>query len=575
MVNLSWSDSSYADSYSVGRSTSSSGGYTTIATGLTTTAYNDTGLTNGTTYYYIVTAENGSGTTDSNTVSATPQLPSDIQLQYKAADTNAADNQFKPHFNMVNTGNSAIPLSELTIRYYYTADGSQSFEFHCDYAVLGCGNISGTHVQMSNPVEDADHYLEISFAAGAGSLSAGGQSGEIQARSNKVDWSNLNEINDYSFNGNLTDFTEWNQVTLYQNGVLISGIEPDGSGGGDPTPPAAPVGVTASAGDGEVGLSWNGVSGADSYNVKRSISAGGTYATIAAGVTSTNYTDTNVTNETTYYYVISAENAVGESGNSIEVSATPQSGVTIPGNPTGLTASAGDGEVNLSWNVESEADGYNVKRSTSAGGTYATIAAGVTSTSYTDTSVTNDTTYYYVVSAENQAGESGNSAEVSATPQSDGGGTPSELVLQYKASDTNTSDNQFKPHFNIVNNGSSDISLSDLTIRYYYTLEGDQSEQFNCDYATVGCANVNGTNIQMTQGTAEADHYVEVTFTAGAGSISAGGQSGEIQTRNNKLDWSNYDETNDYSFDGSIASFMDWDRVTLYHNGQLVWGIEP
>ncbi|WP_328700003.1 cellulose binding domain-containing protein, partial [Chengkuizengella marina] len=99
--------------------------------------------------------------------------------------------------------------------------------------------------------------------------------------------------------------------------------------------------------------------------------------------------------------------------------------------------------------------------------------------------------------------------------------------------------------------------------------------QFHCDYATVGCGNVNGTHIQMAQGTAEADHFVEVTFTAGAGIISAGGQSGEIQTRNNKTDWSNYDETNDYSFDASKTQFTNWDRVTLYLNGQLVWGIEP
>ncbi|MFS1512082.1 glycoside hydrolase family 6 protein [Chengkuizengella sp. SCS-71B] len=662
-VNLSWSVSSFADSYSVGRSTSSNGSYTTIATGLTSTAYSDTGLTNGTTYYYVVTAENGSGTTDSNTVSATPQLPSDLKLQYKAADTNAADNQFKPHFNMVNTGNSSVPLSELTIRYYYTADGNQSFEFHCDYAVVGCGNVSGAHVQMSNPAENADHYLEISFSAGAGNLAAGGQSGEIQARNNKSDWSNLNELNDYSYNGNLTDFTEWNQVTLYQNGALISGVEP---GGGNPTPPAAPSGLTASAGDGQVDLSWSSVSGADSYNVKRSTSAGGTYTTVATGVTSTNYTNAGLTNGTTYYYVVSAQNTAGESANSTEASATPQSSVTIPGSPTGLTASAGDGQVDLSWSSVSGADSYNVKRSTSAGGTYTTVATGVTSTNYTNAGLTNGTTYYYVVSAQNTAGESANSTEASATPQSSvtipgsptgltasagdgqvdlswssvsgadsynvkrstsaggtyttvatgvtstnytnagltngttyyyvvsaqntagesansteasatpsGGGTASDLVVQYKAADTNATNNQFKPHFNIVNNGNADVALNELTIRYYYTIDSNQAQQFHCDYAVVGCGNINGTHVAMSQSTADADHYIEVSFTAGAGTLAAGGQSGEIQTRNNKTNWSNYNENNDYSFNASMTAFTDWNKVTLHQNGQLVWGIEP
>ncbi|MDP5275784.1 cellulose binding domain-containing protein [Chengkuizengella sp. 2205SS18-9] len=331
----------------------------------------------------------------------------------------------------------------------------------------------------------------------------------------------------------------------------------------------------ASGGDEKISLSWNPVSGADSYNVKRSTTEGGVYATIASGLISANYTDTGVTNDTTYYYVISAENEVGEGSDSAEVSAIPQSGVTVPAAPTGVTASADDSEVSISWSTVSGADSYNVKRSTIEGGVYTIISSGLTSTTYTDIGVTNGTTYYYVISAENEAGEGSESAEVSATPQTSGGGTLSDLVLQYRSGDINATDNQFKPHFNIVNNGSEDIALSDLTIRYYYTLDGNQSEQFNCDYATIGCENVNGTHYQMASSTAEADHYMEITFTAGAGTISAGEQSGEIQTRTNKADWSNYDETNDYSFDASITSFTDWDDVTLYYNGQLVWGIEP
>jgi cellulose 1,4-beta-cellobiosidase len=54
-----------------------------------------------------------------------------------------------------------------------------------------------------------------------------------------------------------------------------------------------------------------------------------------------------------------------------------------------------------------------------------------------------------------------------------------------------------------------------------------------------------------------------------------GGQSGEIQTRFAKSDWSNYTETGDYSFDPTKTSFVDWDHVTLYRNGVLVWGMEP
>ncbi len=90
-------------------------------------------------------------------------------------------------------------------------------------------------------------------------------------------------------------------------------------------------------------------------------------------------------------------------------------GVTVPGAPTGFTATAGNQQVALSWNAVSGAANYHVKRSTTSGSGYAQIASPSTTT-YTDTGVTNGTTYYYVVTAVNSAGESGNSAEASAKP---------------------------------------------------------------------------------------------------------------------------------------------------------------
>lgn len=69
-------------------------------------------------------------------------------------------------------------------------------------------------------------------------------------------------------------------------------------------------------------LNWTAVSGATSYNVKRATTTGGPYTTIATSVTGTIYTDIAVTNGTTYYYIVTAVNAGGESGNSNEASAT-------------------------------------------------------------------------------------------------------------------------------------------------------------------------------------------------------------------------------------------------------------
>ena len=73
----------------------------------------------------------------------------------------------------------------------------------------------------------------------------------------------------------------------------------------------------------QVTLSWTAVNGATGYNVKRSTTSGGPYITVGPNVTPTSLTDSGLTNGTTYYYVVSALNAGGESANSAQVSATP------------------------------------------------------------------------------------------------------------------------------------------------------------------------------------------------------------------------------------------------------------
>ncbi len=108
--------------------------------------------------------------------------------------------------------------------------------------------------------------------------------------------------------------------------------------------PAAPVGLSATAGDAQVALSWSAVSGASSYRLKQSAFPGGPYTTIATP-TGTNHTATGLTNGTTYYFVVTAINTAGESANSAQASAKPQVPLPLPrltmdiGN-VGLTGSA-------------------------------------------------------------------------------------------------------------------------------------------------------------------------------------------------------------------------------------------
>jgi fibronectin type 3 domain-containing protein len=180
--------------------------------------------------------------------------------------------------------------------------------------------------------------------------------------------------------------------------------------------PAVPTGLSATAGNAQVSLTWSASTGATSYHVKRSTASGA--ETQIAAPTSSSYTDTGLTNGTKYFYVVSAVNSGGESANSAEVSATPTVPVTPPPTPTGLQATAGNAQVSLKWNASTGATTYHVKRSTVNGGPYGTAVASPTTTSYSDTSVTNGTAYYYVVSAANSAGESANSEQVTATPTS-------------------------------------------------------------------------------------------------------------------------------------------------------------
>jgi hypothetical protein len=151
----------------------------------------------------------------------------------------------------------------------------------------------------------------------------------------------------------------------------------------------------------------------------------------------------------------------------------------------------------------------------------------------------------------------------------------STLRLQYKSPNRVLSTDYLQPHFNVVNRSSGSIALSQVKIRYYFTRDTAQYVIFQCDWAAVGCGNVTGKFVQLGSGTAGADFYLEVGFTTGAGAVAANGQTGDIQVRIRKTDWSKFNQSGDYSFDPTKASYADWTKVTLHRNGSLVWGTPP
>ena len=86
--------------------------------------------------------------------------------------------------------------------------------------------------------------------------------------------------------------------------------------------PPAPTGLAATGGHASVGLSWSPSEGALTYSVKRSLAVDGIYTTVAQNLAGTSHTDTGLAGNTTYYYVVTATNANGESLPSTPASAT-------------------------------------------------------------------------------------------------------------------------------------------------------------------------------------------------------------------------------------------------------------
>ena len=171
--------------------------------------------------------------------------------------------------------------------------------------------------------------------------------------------------------------------------------------------PGVPTGLTATPSNARVVLAWvapasNGGSAITGYRVYRS-TASGSETLLATLAVVTGYTDTAVTNGTTYFYQVTARNAVGEGSRSTEASAKP---ATVPGVPRNVSAATNATKgVNLSWaaptsNGGSAVTGYRIYRSTSTGTETFLVAVGLV-TSYNDKATTAGVRYFYKITAIN------------------------------------------------------------------------------------------------------------------------------------------------------------------------------
>lgn len=404
-VQLNWNAAKDATSYRVKRADAPGGPFKIIRSNLNAATYTDTATARGKTYYYQVVAVNAYG--ESAPTQALPvrivDLPPPRPAGLKATrDGSSVALQWDRLDGMVYVGNSApfgIAMEHNGVTYNVKRSDKER------------GGLWPIATNLSDPAfTDTTAKFNESYLYVVTAVDRHGESG----------------ISNFAFvdKGSLTDLQINPDSIITEIPWAVQLVVPP-----------APDNFVAVPHSGEVVLSWSPVEGATSYQVKRAQAADGTYETIGPSVTDTTFTDTAVENGRTYYYKVTAANNLGfESKDSLIQSAKPELfrlrdiiTPNIPINPNlFIIATPGNfqadtdpssGRVTLSWSAVSGAAGYNVWRSDAANGTFATIGAKVSGTTFTDTTAAIGKTHFYKVTAVDSNGNESSATPVkSATP---------------------------------------------------------------------------------------------------------------------------------------------------------------
>jgi len=189
-----------------------------------------TGLQPSSEYRFTVRARDAAGNQSVSspglTVLTAPRPgAASLTARYLNLDWAPDDNQIKPGIQLDNSGPAAVPLSRVTARYWFTRDGTTpTVNVWCDWAQVGCGTVTRRVVILPAARPGADAYLEVGF--GSGSLAPSSSTGQIQLRMAKPDWSAFSESNDHSFRANAPGYATNARITVYVDGVRVSGTEP-------------------------------------------------------------------------------------------------------------------------------------------------------------------------------------------------------------------------------------------------------------------------------------------------------------------------------------------------------------
>jgi beta-galactosidase len=450
-IGLTWSAStagaSCTTTYTVYRSTTP--GFTPspsnqVATGLNGTSFADNGLVPATTYYYVVEAVDGDGSSPASVqASATTQASGPVQTEIVAINSGG------PAVSNTNGGDASFAADE------YFGGGGTSASNHV-ISTTGVTNAAPAAVYQSERngafnytipglAPNAQYTVLLHFAE-TYFTQTGQRVFNVSINGTTV----LSNFDIFAEAGANAALVKHFQATADGSGQIVinytrgtadqpksSGIEIRGTASGCTVAPAtAPTGVTASASSPSIiNLRWAPVAPppncAITYNVYQSTTSGfnpSAATLIASGLTGTTYSNTGLSASTTYYYLVEAVDNAGASAPSAQASAETHSAsscVSVPTSaPTGLTATAtSSSAVILSWSpIAAPANctniTYNLYGSTSDNFTPSTsneIALGLTGTNFVNSSLPFSSTYYYAVQAADEDGPSPVSSQVNAT----------------------------------------------------------------------------------------------------------------------------------------------------------------
>ncbi len=294
--------SGYPTGYNLKRSTTDGGPYTTIAPNLTEPTFRDTGLSN-TTYYYVVSTLSANGESrDSAQIIINP--PAIQRLPGTAISGGVT----------ANGGNVLANAFDNALGSYFQATANGG------WVGIDLGSPQAINCIRYSPINITGQYGNNNNA----NILLGGrvQGANSADFSDAVDFATFVSAANYNIRTSIAvgpSTATYRYVRYLSSDLRTPAIgELEAFGG---ILPLSPASIAANARDAATTLTWAEVPGATRYRVKRSTAPGGPYLAVATDVTGLTFTDTGLNAGTTYYYVISAMNLVGEGGNSPETSA--------------------------------------------------------------------------------------------------------------------------------------------------------------------------------------------------------------------------------------------------------------